>query len=110
MAFTSEEIVRVTTKAFEDFLKTLLKAEDYQEFEMYKNNVFPTWSHLWEKLRPWLQENPFRTMPDTILSLFDQFQESQSFRSYLQNSLSLHDSFWNQVYENLLVAKNRLTC
>lgn len=110
MVFSSEEIVRVTVNGFENFLKTLLTPEDYQRFETYKKDLFPSWNHLWAHLHPWLCKTPLNSMQECILSLLDQFPGSDSFRGYLQNSLVLHDEIWNKVYENLLIAKGRLTC
>lgn len=110
MNFSAEEIIRVTYDGFEEFLKNTLAAEDFQDFQKYKNNMFPSWKHLWENLRSWLCNAPLDTMPNSILSLAEQFQGTQSFRFHLQNSFVLHDEFWNKVYENLLTAKRRLTC
>ncbi|GBN19746.1 hypothetical protein AVEN_261816-1 [Araneus ventricosus] len=110
MSSSPEEIIKITYVGLERFLENTLNASDFQDFQTHRHKIFPTWDHLWENLHRWLRRVPLNTMPETILSLADQLPGAKSFRPHLQNSLVLHDEFWNQVYQNLLTAKSRLPC
>lgn len=106
----SEEIVKTTYGALEAFLENTLDAESFHHFISQRKILFPSWEHLWNKLKPWLEQYVVCDMHSTILGLAQLLPTTPSFHHNLQNSLALHDTFWNQVYLNLIQAKQRLPC
>lgn len=106
---SAEEIVQKTYTGLEVFLQKNLSAEAFQDVSSYTQQMFPTWNHLWQQVEPWLRQHQFQNIRDTIFSFTKTFNNvPPSFQSDLQNSLALHDLFWNQVFQNLVVAKSRL--
>lgn len=106
--YTPEEIVKITYTAVEDFLQGMLNPEIFRQFILEKNNLFPTWNHIWQKVEPWLKETAFDSMHDTIISLARLIRDDNDFIFPLRNSLGLHTPFWNKVYINLRTAQERI--
>lgn len=72
------------------------------------NKMFPTWSHAWKIIHSWLHEHPLTNMQKSVHSFAQLFPNYDSFATHLDNSLILHDEFWNQVHRQLYVAKSNL--
>lgn len=106
---TSEEIMKKTYAGLEQFLKSLLQPNDFDMYLEQKNVYFPTWSHMWKQIELWLRHHTFNNKVQTILSLAKIIPNINTFQYHLQNSLQLHEDFWNKVYANLIVAQSRLT-
>ncbi|GFT75857.1 uncharacterized protein NPIL_18831 [Nephila pilipes] len=105
---SSEEIMKITCAGLETFLKNYLDANAFQEFLNEKNRLFHTWNFLWERLQIWLSQTCLTNIPDAIMNLLQMLPHAEPCKPYLQNSLAIHDSFWNQVFQNLVIAKTRL--
>ncbi|GFT89723.1 uncharacterized protein TNCV_2636281 [Trichonephila clavipes] len=104
----AEQIMRVTVSGLDSFLNSQLSAEYFEKYTTEKDHMFPTWDHLWEKLKVWLSQEPLTNKQDTVLNFVQIFPHIEPYKSHLLNSLAIHDSFWNQVFENLVIAKTRL--
>lgn len=102
--------MQITYSGLEQFLQGLLDADSFQEYVDERKKSFPTWQHVWQILEPWLRQHTFQTMYDTIMSLAQIIPNMSAYKYQLHNSLHLHDSFWKQVYANLVIAKDRLSC
>lgn len=109
-SYTSEEILQTTFAGLETFLQNTLDPNSFQAFLIQKNNLFPTWNHLWERLYFFLVNHSLSRREETISSLAHMLSADESFHRNLQNSLTFHETFWNQVYLNLLAAKERIQC
>ncbi|KAG8173824.1 hypothetical protein JTE90_016313 [Oedothorax gibbosus] len=107
---SSEEIMRRTYVGLEQYLQSLLDSTSYQEYLQQKNIIFPTWQHIWEKCEAWLRKHTFHNMSDTIMDLAHIIPNMDNYRYQLQNALHMHEPFWKQVYNNLVIAKKRLPC
>lgn len=107
LALTPEDIMKRTYAGLETFLQKLLNARDFQAYIEYKQTHFPTWQHMWGLCEPWLKNHVFGDMNQTIQSLARVIPNSQVFHHQLLNSIQLHEEFWNKVYANLRVAKER---
>jgi hypothetical protein len=75
-------------------------------YELQK--FFPTWMHLWLRIKKWLKKSPMTSMQHTIRSFAEIFPSYPSFANDLENSLAIHPEFWNQVHDNLCEAKEKL--
>ncbi|GFS47077.1 uncharacterized protein TNIN_118451 [Trichonephila inaurata madagascariensis] len=104
----AEQIMRVTVSGLDSFLHSQLSAEYFEKYTAEKDRMFPTWDHLWVKLKFWLSQEPLANKQDTVLNFAQIFPHIEPYKPQLINSLALHDSFWNQVFENLVIAKTRL--
>lgn len=107
---TSEEIAHLTYESLEKFLRAHLDVQLFSDFIQEKEKLFPTWKHLWQQLQPWLSQYTACDMPTTILSLTQLLPTNPKFLYSLQQSLCIHEQFWNKVYINVLEAKRRLSC
>lgn len=107
---TSEKIMEKAFAGLEWFLQRHLDAESFQHFILEKQRLFPTWNHLWQHFERWLRQYILSDMQSTILDLTKWLPLNDSVNRNLQNSLVIHEDFWNQVYENLIKAKLRLPC
>lgn len=107
---TSEDIMRVTYAGLEQYLQGLLDADAFQDYLHQKKLLFPTWSRMWQTCESWLKHHTFHSMPVTILDLARVIPNLDPFRFQLQNALHMHETFWKQVYDNLVTAKERLPC
>ncbi|KAG8175194.1 hypothetical protein JTE90_022617 [Oedothorax gibbosus] len=105
---SAEHVAGITYTALERYLEENMDAEAYKEYIDQRQILFPTWQHIWQKIEPWLRNHTFHNMQDTILDLAGCIPNMQAVQSQLVNALSLHEDFWNQVYQNLAIAKSRL--
>lgn len=105
---SSEVITKKTRDAVFTFLEKILPQNDIQMVKTEYQRVFPSWSHFWKTIQAWLQVQPFTNVRDTIHGFAQFFPTYRQFQPELDNSLSIHSPFWNQVYGNLCEAKNRL--
>ncbi|GFY48564.1 uncharacterized protein TNIN_18411 [Trichonephila inaurata madagascariensis] len=101
-------IMRVTVAGLDSFLNNQLDAEYFEKYTNEKNRMFPTCDHLWEKLKIWLYQESLTNKQDTVLNFAQIFPHREPYEYHLLNSLASHDSFWNQVFEILAIAKTRL--
>lgn len=106
----SEDILKRTYNGLETFLQHNLNAEDYQQFQLQKQQRYPTWYNLWDTIRDWLYEYNLEDMNESLWSLAQILTQTCRFQYQLKNSFCLHEDFWNQVYRNLVTAKSRLPC
>ncbi|GIY89216.1 uncharacterized protein CEXT_656591 [Caerostris extrusa] len=104
----SETIAQKTFTAVVHFLKSMLDESTSQTFQMGLESTFPTWPVLWNMLEKFLRQHSLKDMPDSILSFAEMLPDYTSFAEGLKQSLSLHEEFWNKVYQNLCLAKSRL--
>lgn len=107
---SSENIVERTYTHVEQFLENLLGSTKMQFIKGEVQKYFPSWSDLWFKIQHWLKESDLTNMQKSIHSFAELFPNYNTFSFQLDQSLTLHDEFWNQVHYNLCVAKDRLPC
>lgn len=105
---SSEIIVQTVYKNVLTFLERMLGANKMMNVAQHLNKTFPTWNHAWKIIYGWLQEHPLTNMQKSIHSFAQLFPDYESFSAELENSLALHDEFWNQVHRQLRVAKSKL--
>lgn len=105
---TPENIVQVVYTNVLKFLERMLSSSKMAVVTRHVNQFFPTWQHAWSTIHNWLQEHSLINMQTSIHSFAQLFPNYESFKTELDNSLVLHDSFWNQVHANLCLAKSQL--
>lgn len=101
---TYTEVVQYLSKAL---------ATSSHEIEAHIQAVFPTWNHLWQELREWLQEQTVESLRDkfaTILGFAQKIPDFEQHREQFQNAIVLDENFWNKVHTNLCLAKYYLSC
>lgn len=103
----SESIVHRTYEQVHNFLTLMLGPEVVHE---QLQATFPSWNHLWHTIRDWLRKESMTSMHKSVHSFASLFPNYPSFASELDHSLTLHSEFWNQVHDNLSIAKQRLSC
>lgn len=91
------------------FIQESLNKQDAHIFKAKIDSLFPSWTHLWQVLERWIRTAPLTDMPTSILSFAQMLPDYSSFSQKLQYSLTLHEDFWNKVYYNLVLAKQRLS-
>lgn len=105
-----EEIAKTTYTQVEKYLTKVLGENRMAAILKEFRSLFPSWSHLWDHIRWWLEEHPMTNMQRDIHSFARIFPNYPSFARELDDALAVHDSFWNEVHTNLCVAKGRLIC
>ena len=90
------------------FLENMLGTQHFSTVAKQINTFFPTWEDAWKLINNFLQEHPMTNMQKSIHSFAQLFPNYSSFAQELDNSLALHDEFWNQVHRQLCVAKSQL--
>lgn len=106
--YTPEEITKKTYDLTMQFLTRLLPSNQIQSVEKQFQAVFPSWDYFWQSIKAWLKKQPLNNVHDTIHGFAQFFPTYNSFASELNTSLSLHNVFWNQVHDNLCLAKEGL--
>ena len=105
----SETIVRLTYEQVLQFLQSMLGVNG-MSFAMKQLDVmFPTWKDLWNAIKKWLVGCPMNSMKHSVHNFAQIFPNYPTFEGDLNQSLSVHEDFWNQVHHNLCVAKDRLS-
>lgn len=106
-----EKIVQITYNSVIQFLQRILGVDKMTYILNHLNKSFPSWDHKWSTIQKWLvEEHPMTNMQHTIHSFAQLFPDYESFANDLNQSLALHDEFWNQVYIQLCIAKEGLKC
>lgn len=105
---TAESVVHFVYNKVLKFLDEMLGAKKMALVTQHINTLFPTWEHAWKTIHGWLQEHSLTNMQTSIRSFAQLFPDYPSFASDLENSLALHDEFWNQVHRELCLAKKAL--
>lgn len=105
----SETIVRLTYEQVLHFLQSMLGVNGMSFAIKQLNGMFPTWTDLWNAIKKWLKGCPMHSTRQSVHNFAQIFPNYQTFESDLNQSLSLHEDFWNQVHQNLCVAKDRLS-
>lgn len=90
------------------FLENMVGDDKVGIVSQHINKMFPSWAEAWKIIYNWLQEHPLTNMQKSIHSFAQLFPNYESFAADLDNSLALHDLFWNQVHAQLCVAKSIL--
>lgn len=104
----SEAIVQKIYNKIISFLEGVLERSKFNIVLQQVNKTFPTWEYAWRTIHGWLQEHPLTNMQNSIHSFAKLFPNYESFKPQLENSLYLHDEFWNQVHTDLCIAKIKL--
>lgn len=104
----SERIAKITYDQVKLFFESMLGTHKMTYIIQELHKLFPTWLDLWETIRKWLKEHPMTSMQHSIHSFAQLFPGYHSFARDLNDSLAIHPEFWNQVHDNLCVAKERL--
>lgn len=106
-----ETVMRVTYDNVITFLQRMLGTNKMTIIAQHLNKTFPTWEHFWSAIRNWLlKEHPLTNMQHSIHSFAQLFPNYESFADDLDQSLALHDEFWNKVYIQLCAAQKGLKC
>ena len=99
---------------YEDIMKFLEKALGLDKLTVivkHLNKAFPSWNDLWATIRKWLlTEHPLTNMQRSFHSFAQLFPDYEMFAKHLDNSLSINEDFWNQVYYRLCAAQKVLKC
>ena len=97
--------------AYNNVIHFLERNLDNQHFSIVVKQInafFPSWKDAWKLIYSWLQEHPLTNMQKSIHSFAQLFPNYPSFATALDDSLALHDEFWNQVHRQLCAAKSQL--
>lgn len=105
---SSEIIAHAVYTNVVKFLQTVVGDDKVSIVSHHINKMFPTWADAWKKIHSWLREHPLTNMQKSIHSFAQLFPNYESFAGDLDNSLALHDEFWNHVHQQLCVAKSNL--
>lgn len=107
----SENIMKKVYNEVIHFLQSMLGIDKMAIVNQKLNEAYPTWTDLWKAIHNWLvTEHPLTNMQHSIKSFAQLFPNYESFAGDLENSLSLHDEFWNKVYIYLCAAQQGLKC
>lgn len=105
----SEKIIRDTLSGLVMYFASVMQVpEDSVKSQM--QSLFPTWSHLWNVMEPWLRQQELRDQKESIVAFARTLPDFDSFHQKLENAMSIHEEFWNKVYHNLKEAKLHLSC
>lgn len=107
----SENIMKKVYEEVIQFLQSMLGIDKMNIVHQQLNKIYPTWTDLWNAIRKWLvTEHPLTNMQHTIKSFAQLFPDYDSFADALDNSLVLHDDFWNKVHMYVCAAQQGLKC
>lgn len=104
----SEIIAQAVYTNVVKFLENMVGDDKVSIVSQHINKMFPSWADAWKIIYSWLQEHPLTNMQTSIHSFAQLFPNYESFAAELDNSLTLHDEFWNHVHRQLCVAKSNL--
>lgn len=108
----AEQCMRKTYLDVVQYLANALSTSPH-EIEERIRAVFPTWDHLWQELRDWIQELPVESLRDkisTILGFAQKLPDFAMHQEQFQNAMVIDENFWNKVHVALCQAKYYLSC
>lgn len=107
----SETIMKKVYEDVTHFLQSTLGIDKMAIVKQQLNKIYPSWSELWKAIHTWLvNEHPLTNMQHSIKRFAQLFPNYESFAGALDNSLVLHDDFWNKVHMYLCAAQQGLKC
>lgn len=107
----SENIMKKVYEEVTRFLQSMVGMDKMTLVNQQLNKIYPTWTDLWKAIHKWLvNEHPLTNMQNSIKSFAQLFPNYDSFAGALDDSLVIHDDFWNKVHMYLCAAQQGLKC
>lgn len=102
----SEQIVQQSVKS----IILLIESFDSDQAKQVAEKMTREWPLIWSQIKSLLESQESMNGRDETLDIFARqlVPDYGKFEYTFRQSLSIHSEFWNQVYYNLSLAKQRL--
>lgn len=115
----AKEIIFINLKGLKLFIQQYFVRSDENLVLKEMDRYIESWHETWPRIQNWLAKSDEKILLDrngaiqnfmiTILPPATAGEFYEEIKCHLKNSFILHETFWNQFFENLLVAKSKLS-